>query len=79
MLHVEHKKARRLGLYEVLLASALCFFSALACSIWIEDQNHQFSIFELNLTQVQEHAACSHMISLYQSRDITRVRCIATS
>jgi len=45
----------------------------------MKDQNHQFSIFELNLTQVQEHAACSHMISLYQSRDITRVRCIATS
>jgi len=79
MLHVEHKKARRLGLYEVLLASALCFFQRFSPSIWIEDQNHQLSIFELNLTQVKEHAAYCQMISLYQSRDITRVRCIATS
>ncbi len=78
MLHVEHKKARRLGLYEVLLA-VLYIFSALSTSISMKDQNHQFSIFELNLTQLLEHTACGRMISLYQSRDITRVRCIATS
>lgn len=77
MLHVEHKKARRLGLYEVLLASALCFFQRFSHAIWIEDQNHQFSIFELNLTQVQEHTACCHMISLYQSRYIRSVQCMA--
>jgi len=78
MLHVEHKKARRLGLYEVLLA-VLYIFLALSTSISMKDQNHQFSIFELNLTQLLEHTACGRMISLYQSRDITRVRCIATS
>ena len=33
---------------------------------------------KLNLTQVQEHTACCHMILLYQRRYITRVQCMVT-